>query len=324
MARRKTERLLNLLIMLLAQRRPVPKAKVREILYPDQTEDAFERMFDRDKEELRSLGVPIEVDALDHYFEDEVGYRVPPEQFALPEVSLTADEAAVLSLAGKVWQHATLAEATSEALRKLQAADVAVDTAALGLVEPHLSADEPAFDVFWQATWSHTEVVFDYRRPGDREPTRRRLQPWGVVRQSARWYVVGWDVDRADERVFRLSRVVGEARTDGPPGSFEVPAGTDVRATARRLAPAPAEEEVTVLVRAGTGHALRRTSREVLTSVPGPDDRTRWDRLVLVGASGPLLDEILSHGSDAYVESPASVRERLLQRIAPVAREGTR
>src|ERR671914_508755 len=58
----KSERLLNLLIMLLVQRRPIAKDRIRELLYADSRPDAFEKMFERDKEELRSLGVPVEVD----------------------------------------------------------------------------------------------------------------------------------------------------------------------------------------------------------------------------------------------------------------------
>ena len=123
----KSERLLNLLIMLLVQRRYVAKERIREILYPDSTQDAFEKMFERDKDELRSLGVPIEVGQMDAFFDDEPGYRIRPDEFALPDISLTADEAAVVGLATKVWQHARLAEATTEAVRKLTALGVDVD-----------------------------------------------------------------------------------------------------------------------------------------------------------------------------------------------------
>ncbi len=208
----KSERLLNLLIMLLVQRHYVAKDRIREILYPDSTPDAFEKMFERDKDELRSLGVPIEVGQMDAFFDDEPGYRIRPDEFALPDISLTADEAAVIGLATKVWQHARLAEATTEAVRKLTALGVDVDLTALDIVEPRLSADEPSFDVFWEATQERTPVVFDYVRSGDTEVRTRHLQPWGVARYSGRWYVVGFDTDRRAERIFRLSRVQGTAR----------------------------------------------------------------------------------------------------------------
>ena len=84
----KSERLLNLLIMLLVQRRPIAKEQIRKVLYPGSRPDAFEKMFERDKEELRSLGVPIEVGSIDPLFDDEPGYRISPDQFALPDVRL--------------------------------------------------------------------------------------------------------------------------------------------------------------------------------------------------------------------------------------------
>ncbi|MGZ6270349.1 MAG: helix-turn-helix transcriptional regulator, partial [Candidatus Limnocylindrales bacterium] len=223
---RKSERLLNLLIMLLVQRTYVSKDRIRAILYADSSTDAFEKMFERDKEELRSLGVPIEVGHIDPLFEDEPGYRIRPDEFALPEISLEADEAAVIGLATRVWEHARLAEATTEAVRKLTALGVPLDVSALDIAEPRLTADEPAFDVFWEATQERTPVEFEYRRSGQARATTRHLQPWGVVRYSGRWYAVGLDTDRGEERVFRLSRVQGLARKAGEPGSYDVPAGT--------------------------------------------------------------------------------------------------
>jgi proteasome accessory factor B len=309
----KTERLLNLLIMLLVQRHFVSKERIRGILYPDASDDAFEKMFERDKEELRSLGVPIEVGQMDAYFDDEPGYRVRADQFALPEISLEPDEASVVALATKVWEHARLAEATTDAVSKLSAAGLSLDLGALDIAQPRLSADEPAFDVFWEATVSRRPVTFDYRRPGYDAPLTRHLQPWGVVRFSGRWYAVGLDTDRGEERVFRLSRVVGPAKATGSPGSFEVPAGTDVREVARRLAPTAPSEEAVVLVRPGAGVVLRRVAASIESDVPGPDDATPWDRLRLPG--GAQADEILAFGPDVYVEAPASMRDEVVTRL---------
>lgn len=315
MAIRKTERLLNLLIMLLVQRHYVAKDRIRAILYAESSDEAFEKMFERDKEELRSLGVPIEVGHIDAYFDDEPGYRIRPDRFALPDIELSADEAAVVGLATKVWQHARLADATTEAVRKLVALGVEVDVSALDIVQPRLSADEPSFDVFWEATQERTPVTFDYTRTGQDAPSRRHLQPWGVVRYSGRWYVVGYDVERRAERVFRLSRVHGSPERQGQPGSYEVPAGTDVRAVARRLAPAPSTETAVLLLRAGTGLPLRRDADSVLSDVVGPDERTTWDRVEITRAALGLSDEVLGYGPDVYVESPAHLREAVVSRL---------
>jgi proteasome accessory factor B len=312
---RKSERLMNLLIMLLVQRHFVPKQRIRSILYPGSTDDAFEKMFERDKEELRSLGVPIEVGHMDAYFDDEPGYRIQPEQLGLPAIELEADEAAVIGLATRVWQHARLAEATTDAVRKLSAAGIDVDVSALDIVEPRLSADEPSFDVFWEATQERCEVEFDYRTAGSAETTTRHLQPWGVARHSGRWYVVGHDTDRGEERVFRLSRVQGQARRRGPAAAYDVPPGTDLQALTRRLAPTPAPEQAVLLVRRGAGHLRRRGADSIETDVVGPDDATTWDRLVLTRSSLGLADEVLGHGGAVVVEEPLDLRAEVVARL---------
>ncbi|WP_432478398.1 helix-turn-helix transcriptional regulator [Nocardioides sp. GXQ0305] len=317
MAVQKSERLLKLLIMLLVQRRYVAKDKVRELLYPDSGDEAFERMFERDKDDLRALGVPIEVGSLDAYFDDEPGYRVRAGEAQLPQIELTADEAHVVGLATKVWEHARLAEATTEGVRKLAAAGHPVDVGALDLVEPRLGADEPAFDVFWEATQDRCEVEFDYQPLGG-EVATRRIQPWGVVRYSGRWYAVGHDLDRGEERVFRLSRVQGPARRVGEPGAFEAPVGLDIREVTRRFAPPESTEPVTLLLRTGSGHSFRRAAASVEADVAGPDTATTWDRVVLDRGGLDLADEVLAHGPDAVVESPPALRDAVVRRLTAV------
>ncbi|KRB73888.1 transcriptional regulator [Nocardioides sp. Root190] len=317
----KSERLLNLLIMLLVQRRPIPKERIRELLYPDSRPDAFEKMFERDKDELRSLGVPVDVATVDPLFEDEVGYRIPPEAFALPDIELTPEEAAVVGLASRVWQHATMAQATSDAVRKLTASGIAVDLDALDIAQPLLTAEEPAFETCWLAVCERQEVRFDYQRPGADAPSTRRVQPWGVVRSSGRWYVVGFDRDRGAERVFRLSRVQGDVRTVGQPGAYDVPPDTDVRDIARRLAPPPMPQHaVVLLVRQGAGQTFRRSAERVDVGVAGPDERTGWDRVELVRPEMGLADDVLAHGADVVLIEPVTVRQRVIDRLGLVTR----
>ena len=318
----KSERLLNLLIMLLVQRHFVSKDRIRSILYPDSGVEAFEKMFERDKDDLRSLGVPIEVGNMDAYFDDEPGYRIRPDEFQLPKIELTGDEAAVIALATRVWEHARLADATTEAVRKLTAFGLPVDVSALDIAQPRLTADEPSFDVFWEATQDRTPVEFDYLRPAQPEPTTRHLQPWGVVRYSGRWYAVGLDTDRGEERIFRLSRVQGAARKVGEPGSYDVPAGVDIHEMARRLAPAAVAEPVTVLVRDHAGHGLRRSADRVDHGVPGPDTITGWDRLRLDRGGMDLADELLTYGADVYVEAPPALHEAVVTRLRAVVERG--
>ncbi len=314
----KTERLMKLLIMLLVQRHFVSKESIRGILYPDASTEAFEKMFERDKEELRSLGVPVEVGHMDAFFDDEPGYRIRPDEFALPEIDLAPDEAAVVGLATRVWEHQRLARATTEAVRKLTAAGVDIDVTALDIAQPRLAADEPAFDVFLEALTDRSVVEFDYWRSGNATPGTRHLQPWGVTRYSGRWYVLGFDIDRGAERVFRLSRVQGEARKVGKPGAYEIPAGLDISATTRRLAPAPSTQQSVVLARTGAALPLRRLADTVEEGVNGPDTASGWDRLTITGGAVGIEDEVLGYGPSVYVEEPGALREAIIIRLKGV------
>ncbi|MBD8869529.1 WYL domain-containing protein [Nocardioides sp. MJB4] len=291
--------------------------------YRSATDEAFERMFERDKDELRALGVPVQVAGTDAFFDDEPGYRIRQEEFALPGIDLTADEAAVVGLATRVWQHAGLAAATSDALAKLAAGGVSVDRSRLDLAPVVVTDDDPHFEAFWQASLDRVRVSFGYRRRGSAEPATRTLEPWGVVSFSGRWYVVGRDVDRGEERMFRLSRVQGPVRRSGRGGAFSVPAGTDLRELTRRLAPGPATQQATVLVRAGTCLALRRAAavvgEGVGEGVTGPDPSSDWDRLQVEFSSPDMLaDELLALGADVYVEDPPAVRDAVVSRLAAV------
>jgi proteasome accessory factor B len=319
-AARKSERLLNLLITLLVSRSYVTKERIRSVVeqYREAGDEAFEKMFERDKDELRSLGIPIEVGYLDRAFEDEPGYRVERSAFELPRVDLEPDEAAVVGLAARVWQHAGLASATSDALVKLKAAGVSVDRGILSTVAPQLSVDEPTFEAFWAATQDRTPVQFEYRTAASAETATRHLQPWGVVSSQGRWYVVGMDTDRGAPRLFRLSRVQDGVRTTGRAGSFEVPPGTDIRALTESLAPTPAEHRACLLVRHGAALGLRRQG------VPLPDGAPAgWDRLdIPYGRTDAMADEILGYGADVVVEEPADLRETVVSRLRRVAAAG--
>jgi proteasome accessory factor B len=311
----KSERLMNLLILLLVSRSYVSKERIRESIeeYRDApSTEAFEKKFERDKDELRALGIPVEVGYLDKFFEDEQGYRIKRDAFELPEIDLAPDEVAVLGLAARVWQHAGLAATTSDALIKLRAAGYDVDREVLDSVQPTLHVEDPSFDPVLQATLTHTPVRFRYRRPGQTDARERHLQPWGVVTADEKWYVVGLDTDRGEPRMFRLSRIEGAVVRDGRPGSFDVPPGTDVRALTQSLAPASRPVEAVVRVRTGAGQGLRRWAEEVERDVaPG------WDR-VRLRDRGPdgFVSMLLGFGDAVVVEEPAELRAEIRRRLS--------
>ncbi|RZS80083.1 proteasome accessory factor B [Motilibacter rhizosphaerae] len=312
-SRGKTERLLNLLLALLATRRPLTKQELRRLVpgYPD-SDEAFDRSFERDKDELRELGVPVETGSVSgtDLFADEVGYRVRREAYALPEVAFTPEELTVLALAARAWQSAALSGPASRALLKLQASGAGVDDAAVAGIEPRVSSSEPALLPLWQALRDRRPVRFAYRRGSAGEATTRTVEPWGVVARAGRWYLVGHDRDRSAPRVFRLSRITGAVRPLGRPGEVEVPADVDLQAAVAAVSPQAGAGTAHVRLSPGSGGWLRRSS----TATADPD-------VVAVGYSDPdlLAAELVALGPAAVVLDPPEVREAVARRLAAVA-----
>jgi proteasome accessory factor B len=145
MSKQKTERLLSLVVCLLSSRRYLTASQIRAAVpgYPDSFE-AFKRMFERDKDELRELGIPLET-GTNAGSDDEVGYRISRQAYELPEILLEPDEAAVIGLAAKVWQRAELAGAAAGGLLKLRAAGIDAEETSQPGIEPRLQTEEAAF-----------------------------------------------------------------------------------------------------------------------------------------------------------------------------------
>jgi proteasome accessory factor B len=323
----KSERLLNLVILLLVARNYTTKEQIRALMEPYRasSDEAFDRMFERDKDDLRALGIPLEVGFVDKFFEDEQGYRIKRDAFELPAIDFSADEVAVLGLAARVWRHAGLAAATSDALMKLRAAGLSFDREQLDHVQPTLAPQDPAFEPLWQATVHRTPVQFDYSRAGQRDVTTRHVQPWGVITTQGRWYVAGLDTDRGEPRMFRLSRVVSDVVATGEPGSFSVPEGTDLRALSQSLTPREADRSAVVLARAGAAIGLRRRAEITATGVTGPDGTPGWDQLAVPYVSQTdFAGELLGYADAVVVESPAELRSAVSARLADVVQGAAR
>ncbi len=310
MSRRKTERLLGLVVCLLSSERYLTAVQIRAAVpgYPESFE-AFKRMFERDKEELRELGIPLETGS-NSAFDEEPGYRIPRQAYVLPEIRLEPDEAAVLSLAARVWRQAELAGAAAGALLKLRAAGVDAEETPQPGIEPRLTG-EAAFGPLWEAVRDRRPVTFAYRAAGRSEPQQRRLDPWGVVNRHGRWYVAGQDADRDAVRVFRLSRIEGPVRFTGPAGSVTVPEGTDVRETVREWDTQPPAQRTALLrVRTGAGHGLRRHAASVRPDGAG------WDLVeTRYSDAGWYAEYLASFGRAVIAVEPTDLREAVITQL---------
>jgi proteasome accessory factor B len=322
MSKRRTERLLSIVVLLLSSRRYLSAEQIRASVsgYPE-TEESFKRMFERDKEELRELGIPLET-GKSSAFDDDIGYRIRRQDYELPEIQLAADEAAVLGIAARVWQSAELAGAAAGALLKLKAASRDVGTEDDGArlnrsIEPRLTTQEPSFGLLWEAVRDRRPVTFSHLGSGRSDAIKRELEPWGVVNRRGRWYVAGFDRARGAPRVFRMSRITGPVKMTGPPGSVKVPEGADVRELVKDWDRTPPRNRTAVLrIRQDAGVALRRWAREI---APETGDGAGWDRVTLSFAdAGWYAEYLASFGADIMVLDPPDLREAVITRLKGV------
>lgn len=318
MAIAKAERLMNLALCLMNTARPLSKRELRLSIeayreLEDSSADAFNRMFERDKDDLRELGLVIEtVEGV----EGETGYLARRDRNRL-EVELDAEEAAALSLAAKVWQQARLAEAASGALQKLRAAGVPFTDddrdGQLGALEPRIPAHEPAFEPLMLAARDRRPVTFDYRKASAVRAEQRQVEPWALECWRGHWYLAGWDRDREDVRVFRLSRITGRIRARSGGFTAKVPDRVDVRQAVARWAGEGATETALIRLRRGAGFPLRAkaVSRRPVDA--------EWDELEIPYGHG--LDAwLVEFGTDVLVLAPDELRADVADRLRAVAK----
>jgi proteasome accessory factor B len=308
------ERLVNLVVALVATEQGLTKDTILTSVsgYREQTDsgaskDALEKMFERDKEALRRLGVPIETigDWADPDDLREARYRIPTAEYELPEdIVFTPAELALLNLAGGVWSESSMSADARSGLRKIRALGMAVDEPIIGF-SPRISLREPSFAVLQQAIEQSRAVTFGYLKPGESTPRTRRVQPLALVDYEGRWHVFGVDLGVAADRTFLLSRIV-----------------EDVAITRDAFDPA-LRERAGERALAGLNEVAAR-SRALLEVNPGTEAALRLSRRALPADQGirvPYVDihifadELASYGPEVRVVEPAELRDQVIQRL---------
>ena len=263
--------------------------------------DAVERMFERDKDDLRALGIIIQVKPQDIFFEDEVGYRILEDDYELNIGELTPAELSYLSLAAKMWRNQLFAQSGDLALQKLEALGGTALREDFGHGTLSLENETPLFPSLWEAISNLRNISFTYR---SRNVSQRRLSPYGLTLWKGSWYLVGLDLDKGEIRVFKVSRITSEIIFESKAQSFEVPSDFRIEDHLLMLAPEPTTQFV-ARVRVGTCQSLRSQG-----SVSGIDGE--WDR-VEVSLGNNWLEQLLWFGSHLVLEEPREKVEELIQ-----------
>ncbi|MCX4092803.1 helix-turn-helix transcriptional regulator [Nocardia sp. alder85J] len=326
MAISKVERLMNLVIALLSTRQFLTAERIRDSVagYDDSASDeAFSRMFERDKAELRDLGIPLEVGPVSRYTAQE-GYRINRDAYELPDIDLTSEEAAAVAVAVQLWESPELAAAAESALLKLRAAGIHVEPDAAVASVPSVPArtrgSDAALGKLLAAVDAGRAVRFEHR-VSQREPyVMRDVEPWGVVTHHGRWYLVGYDRVRAAPRTFRLSRIGEDVTAYGPENAVHKPEGVDLRRIVTEVTgAAPVIGSATVWIADGRAQEIRRlgvlVEERVLGGRPGAIVE------VPVRSRGWLARLITGLGADALVLAPADLRADVIARLESVLQE---
>lgn len=312
------ERLTNLVVALMATEIGLTKQQILDNVsgYRQRADagaraDALEKMFERDKDELRTLGVPVETigDQADPNDLREARYRIPQAEYDLPsDIEFTPAELAVLRLAGSVWSAESASGDAKAGVRKIRALGIDGDEPIIGFA-PRITARDAAFPALQEAIEKSRVVVFDYLKPGEDAPRRRSIRPLALVDYEARWHVFGIDVDIEEDRTFLLGRIVGDVRitATGFDASLRNGAGDRALTGLERVASA---NSALLEVTPGTEASLRLGRRATPAEPQGI--------LVPFVDLHILADEIASYGPEVRVVEPDALREAVIARLSAV------
>ena len=267
-----------------------------------------ERMFERDKDDLRSLGIAIDVGNFDPLFNDEAGYRIKSENYQLDLGQITPTEVSLLSLAADAWQGAAFADQVQSAILKLSSIGVPADPIDIPGLSPKLANSSKDLETITSAIGNSDYLIFDYLS-SSLLTEEREIIPISLANKSGFWYVSGVDKGVEEVRTFRLDRVQGAIAVRKNRETFEFPSDFELDkndvATALRFA--------ILDVRKGKGHAIRALATSI-------QDLGEWDQIKIpIYTIEYLTAQILWHGDDVYVHEPLDLRENVIEQLQSLA-----
>ncbi len=275
---------------------------------------ALERQFERDKDDIRELGIPLETvaDPGDPGNNQSLRYRIPKAAYDLPgDITFSPEEMALLRLAATVWREGSLSADSRRAIMKLRTLGVEADDPVVGFA-PRIRTREAAFEPFEVALERNVVVNFDYLKPGEREPTKRVVEPLALVQFHGRWLLHGHDRGADAPRTFLLARVIGTPRVTQIP--FARRGGDHAARALDELQDIWDRNLAELEVAPGTDAWVSLSKRE--------DTRRTDDDHLLVHYSDTALlaDELAGYGPEVRVVAPPrlvdAVRQRLLTTLA--------
>ncbi len=316
------ERLFSLVLALLATDGGLTKGEILSTVqgyrqrYKITGDNAtLERQFERDKDDLRELGIPLEtIDSPgDPGNNQNLRYLIPRGSYELPaEIRFTPEETTLLGLAALVWREGSLSADARRALLKLRSLGITATEPVLGYA-PRLSLRDAAFTPLNAALEKHVLVAFEYLKPGETAARTRLVAPLALFQHQGRWHLFAEEPESKLTKTFLLRRIVSAVTVTStafpapPPGQGE-------RAIAELDAVWNANL-ATVEVEAGSDAEARLSMRRGSTVTAGGILELHY------ADANILADELAGFGPEVVVISPQSVRNAVIARLQRAAAE---
>jgi proteasome accessory factor B len=309
MADKKAERLINLTLALLATKRYLKKQEIFRTVHGYEGEiSSMERMFERDKSDLRELGIEIQVGDLDPLFDDEPGYRIIQSNYSLKLPELTPREVAIFSIAGNLWNDSVLATEAQSGLRKLESLGIPNSMDLSLQVQYRYEPPGSNLNLVQQAISQKRAITFNYENSGRKE---RSLNPYQIFLWRGFWYLLGEDLHDVTIKIFKFARILGDVTQSTKSKTYEIPNDIDLNKYISKYS--PNRDTARIAIRIGEAQILRNQAEFITTS--GDEDIFE----IAFESESELFSRILWHGSSVRLISPPELVTSLVSKLEKAA-----
>lgn len=314
------ERLFSLVLALLATEHGLTKNEIlstvqgyRQRYAPSGDNANLERQFERDKDDIRELGVPLETIETPGQSgnNQSLRYRIPRGAYELPsDVAFSAEETALLGLAAMVWREGSLSGESRRAMMKLKALGVETGEPVLAYA-PRVRVRDESFEPISSALDRHQVVRFSYLKPGESEASVRTVAPLALLQFQGRWHCYAVEPESGERKTFLLRRIVSQVVTTG--ATIDPPAEDSAERGLRELQEVWAARIAVVRAQPETDAAARLRKRRGADLAPDGSLQLHYVDLNIIA------DELAGFGPEVLVVSPPELRTAVLERLLATA-----
>lgn len=302
----KTERLINLTLGLLSSKRYLTKNEIfRNVAGYNGSPETMERMFERDKDELRGLGIEIEVGQIDPLFEDEQGYLIRSSSIQIQPEEFSKEELLLMTMAGNLWKESALSGISENALIKMASLDggIGFNSIALPLIQDE-KFNTAIFEKIIEAILQNKYLTFTYKNK------ERIVAPYGLKNTKGFWYLIAQEKDQ-EIKVFKLIRIQSEIGILNNDINFTKPKNFEIDSYLESVLNEDQREAI-LRIRENKVNNLR--DKGAVT-----ESKDGWDTLqITFDDLADFAKDILWYGDDIYVVSPADLRDEIVKNLKQV------